>query len=928
MKRLLIAFGGAFLSILGGYPAFSAPTDLTAQIGAQYGLATVDTVNPQAAYIGPFGGLNTRDSPAIIGASQAQDMLNVDITPGGRSVKKREGFGLDTTFEYSTSPVHGVYKFFDANGNEVRLVGHDLGLYASVSGASWVRVATGTLAATWQCTDWLGQAYCVTSARDTPVRTNGVVSGTTYQSTIPAGMLIASTADRLLVGNTATNPSRLYYSGSTNFVDFTLGVLPTSSSFEDITAPGSQLTHLAYQYGNWLWWKDQSFGYITGTGQTDLNIVTVSNTIGTYDNTDIFWQGMDYFRGSDQHIYAYDGAVLTNLTRDITPTVTSANRRKANSWTQTSQTDFQGGVSTPAANISLTVSPGDVTVSSFVANEYSNTQWNSGTSSNFAIGTSNLSLLTADGNIPNNGFESGSANWTLSNGTVQAASTVGVNCTLAARSGTHFLENDVANEGSGATYKASLQICASGTEINNVTWAEADNSCSYTQRTLSSSGATAKSVKIAITDTTSAATVATSDCFLNSGTNITFYTASDLTRLSVPVLRSMVFDDITSGSDTITSGYYTSPVYNTGFASSTFQLQGIWTVSTSTPVFSLLTSTGSTGPWTSLTTSTGTNGIGNKFAIYTTTISVIQGQDALTSISSFTILSRSTGTYYSAVNNAPNLTSWSTFGANDSTPGNSAITYYVRTATGSFAVGSSTVAWVQQTKNATVNYSTGTYFQLRADFGITAATETPTLSDFTFSWYEGTASDKMYGIYFDYGLWFSLSVGSTTSNNNRVLRYDLINQIWTIYDTPSNGFLTYNNRLYFGSPTVGKLYEFGGGLTSDDNVAINSFWKSKDFFGASPFLDEDMRTLSWYVKQSSGTTLAITYTTNGQTSTSYNLNLYSPTTQFIRNNRNFPAGTQVNTINFKFGDNSTNPLWEVFAGGYTYVPRPWNATNP
>jgi hypothetical protein len=59
--------------------------------------------------IGPFGGLNNADSAFVIPANKAQDLLNVDVTPGGRSVKKRRGYGLSATLAVTTSPVHGIY---------------------------------------------------------------------------------------------------------------------------------------------------------------------------------------------------------------------------------------------------------------------------------------------------------------------------------------------------------------------------------------------------------------------------------------------------------------------------------------------------------------------------------------------------------------------------------------------------------------------------------------------------------------------------------------------------------------------------------------------------------------------------------------------------------------------------------------------------
>lgn len=294
----------------------------------------------------------------------------------------------------------------------------------------------------------------------------------------------------------------------------------------------------------------------------------------------------------------------------------------------------------------------------------------------------------------------------------------------------------------------------------------------------------------------------------------------------------------------------------------------------------------------------------------------------LPQINDVTVLSVSTGTYYSAVNNNSALTSWSTLGLTDTTDGAASITYYTRASTTAFGVSSTTPTWVAQTKNTTVSASTGTYFQLRADFSIQRPTETARLDDFTFNWWEGNAADKMYGTYFDYGLWFAVSLGTTTTTNNRILRWDLVNGLWTVYDIPSNGFLTYNNSLYVASPSAGKLYKFGG-VYSDENVAINSYWRSKAFFGDSPFNEKELRSSSFYCNTSSGTTLSVTYTRDLQNATSYSINLYDSLASTIRHNRRLAAGQRATLFDLQFGDNSTNPPWQCFAAQVTYEPIPW-----
>lgn len=874
--------------------------------------------------VGPFGGLNTNISQEAIDATQSPDLLNVDIALGGKSVKKRQGYGIDTTLTIATSAVHNLYKFFDSSGNEVRLAFNDQKVNSSINGAAWsVILTTGTtVGATWDCTDYLGFAYCVSSAFDNPIKTNGTSAGTTGvggTNQVPLGSLVSNSGDRLLIGATSANPSRLYYSASAVFTDFSLGVQSSNSSFEDIVAPGSKLTHLAYRFGRWLWWKDQSFGFIVGTGQFDLQIIIVSNTIGTLDNTDVFDSNYVYFRGSDGMIYTYDGSTLSrSISTDIGPTLRTANRRKANQWLQSTGTDFNGGVGSPAVNISTSISIGDVTVSSFQAVENSSTQWTNGTTSNVTVNPSSITLSTNNsGNITNPDFESAfSGNWTPT-GTFTWAKGAGASSydcgTINPQSGSSLAGIGYA---SGPVTFAFEAIDLSGTVLGSISLTTF-NDCTWRQSSLSPSANIGKRVKFRIHSQSDFLT--TSDSYIWGGT-ISFYYNS---ATSAPSTVSLRFDNVTLGSSTITSGVFTSKIYDTGFTSSTYQIQSTYTSNTSTPTFTLLTSTANPGNFTTLLTSSGTNAVGNRYAKYTGTIAIGSGDSIFSAINSATILSRSTGTYYSAVNNAPNLSAWSTLNVTDTLPGNSTIAYFSRASTNSFTVASSTPSWVSQTKNATVSASTGTYMQFRADFSLTAATESPTLNDFTFNWFEGSASDKMYGSYFSNGIWFSVSLGTTAVTNNRIFRYDLLAKVWTLYDIPSNGFLTYSNNLYFGDTLAGKVYQFGNNVTSDNGSAINAYWKSKAYFGDSPFTDKDLRMASWYIAKSSGTTLTLTYTLNESTSVSKSLSLYDSRKNIIQSNWNFPLGSIGTNFNVQFGDTSSNPIWEVFGGAIYFVPRPW-----
>lgn len=914
---------------------------------------------PQGQPIGPFSGLYTNVAQEAIPSTNSPDLLNVDITPGGKSVKKREGYGRDVTLTISTSAVHNLYKFFDSSGNEVRLAFNDVKVSASVNGAAWaVILTTGiTTGASWDCTDYLGFAYCDSNAFDPPFKTNGTTAGTsTLAGTngAPSGTLIASTADRLLIGGTSANPSRIYYSVSASFSDFTLGTANSSSSFEDINAPGSKLTHLAYRYGRWLWWKDQSFGFLVGTGQLDLQIFTVSNTIGTFDNTDVYDHGITYFRGSDAQIYAYDGNVLTRISTDISPTVKSANRRKANSWAQTSQSDFQSGsISTngPSSGLSTTISAGQVTQSSITITDTSSADFQLGSGSYVDTTTVSgaVTLKTYENEDcsslsewTNESLSCTGGNWSVSGGKCTASTIAQMKLTTDPNPTGNFSLSFVNQGGTSQVLFEAL----SSTGTNNFGYVFGVGSSVIQILAVNNfSGWFCSTASGLIASTAAVISPVNGDTFLFRRDNTTGVmngyqngvlkcSLTDTTYTSFGPVKATngnggSFDNFVISAST---GNFISREFDTAFSSpiyGTFTINTAGTGTTSTSVRTSASSGSGYGADSTITSGSKiTNGTLKRYLIYSSTMIATSLTDAsvLPQITDVAVIAASTGTFYSAVNNASLLSAWNEFAVGDTTNGSASITYYTRASTNSFTILSSTPTWVAQAKNSTVAASTGTYFQARADFSMSVASDTAFLSDFQFNWFEGSAADRMYGTYFDNAIWFSVSLGTSSTTNNRILKYDLLNATWLLYDIKANGFLTYGNNLYFASPLDGNVFEYGQGVVSDSGTAINSYWKSKAFFGDSPFSDKDLRMASWYIAKSSGTTLTMTYTMDESTTVTKTINLYNSSKNLIQSNWNFPLGSIGTNFNVQFGDNSSNPRWEVFGGLITFVPKPWKIT--
>lgn len=885
----------------------------------------VEPVHSGEIIIPSFMGLNSNDNPVALEDGESQDLLNVGITPGGKSVYKREGYGLHKTLSFSTSAVHGLHYFQDLSGSDIQLYGHDIYLSASVNGAAPVDIATGTVNATWQCTDNSGFAYCVNSSRNTPVRTSGTTGTTTFQGGIPLGTMITNTPDRLVVAGVSGTEAALYFSQANTFTNFTTGINSADPFIEYINSPGSRITHIRYACGKLLWWKDGSFGYSLGSDQYNMENVTVSQNIGTLDNSSDEYNGNVYFRGQDNHIYQYDCSNVTRLSRKITPTVSSSGRRKANSWTQTSQSDWQAGVLAPSGNFSTTSSVGDLTVSSFSITDTASTDFNQGSSTNVTFQSGGLIISTNATTLANYSFETGDfTNW-VDGGTPDIFTSItgtGGSCSIgAAQDGTYFASSGGTFGGGAMTVYFSVWDASTnvGISTTSIAWV---NNCTWASRNLTiGSSYLRRKLKIVISADDSNFSTLTSDPFIATGTNITFYTAA-LNTCSLGNCKTMAFDNFSGAvRSTISTATYQSRVFDTGTTAPLSAVAANWTANEYVPYIELQNSSADTGPFTKITGSTGTTVQTTRYLRYISSFTVGTTDDALTTMDDVTVVSKSTGgVFRSAVNTASGITSWNTFGANDQTTGGS-ISYFVRASTGLFTINSSTPNWVSQSKNATVNYATGTYMQAMASFTVTNATATLSLSDFTFNWFEGASVDKAYIKYWNDYVWVAVSSG-TSGLNNRIQRWDILNQTWLLDDIAANGFLVDNNSLYFGSPTSGKIYKYGNGLTTDDSGSINSYWKSKNFAGDDPFVQKNWDQSDFVVKAASPTIMSVIYQLDGSTTTTYSMNLYHPTKTILHKGVNL-SGRIGTFYNVRFGDSSSNPRWEVFGYRSRYTPLPW-----
>jgi len=777
-------------------------------------------------------GLDSYHNPQSLQPGYVQDANNIlfgEIAP----VTKRNGYALSwSTKSYQYT---GLWTYTDKSNTTWQIARSSDELIASNLSGSVVLITTVSVNNTVGETNAFGNAYFVDQSSGV-YYWNG--TSTTYVSGSPTGSIIVQFHNRLwVVGAPVPNGNQLYgskyYDGNTwttglNATDPVQLSVGLQDNFDNITAE--------YVYIDTLYiFKHYSIFALYGFDQTSFQISQLTQECGCIDGGSIqtYNSGLKFL--SLRGVESFNGYSCTRISdpikNKVDPAIQVGGFSQA-SWVQSQQSDWQAGAS---SGTSASISPPYLVVSSFSVVENSSTQWTNGSTNQTTIFPSSFTLsastiTSGNTNISNNGFESGSSNWTLSNGSV-SGSVSGVHCTLNPRTGSGMLLDT--NTNTGDTYSVSIQTCG-GSTLHSATFVEADNSCTYTSRTLSSSGLNGMSVRISVDDATSGYNVAISQCFVNSGTDITFYTASDETRSSFPQLRSIVIDDFTNGRS-LTSGSFTSQTFDSGFSSASYSLASAWITSGSSPTFSLQTSSASSGPWSILETSTGTNATGNRYSKYSTTITISNTDTALTYVTSESILATANpGSFKSQIHNVGSINSWGNFNVQEAL-NSGAIAFSICSSTNSNM--SAPVSCTNQTPNSQINSTTGTYVQWYATFTVTAATQTPTLQSGTVQWFSGSKPTPLASTVWNNRYWLSLTTNTVDTSNDSVIVLDKDNR-WTSFDIHAGAFTQYKNSLYHAdSRSTGNIYIDDQG-TSDNGSAIDSHIRTRSF-GLGDFAADD-----------------------------------------------------------------------------------------
>ena len=897
MKKLLSAVIFGFLGI--GCVQFPPPVLAESQVIPQ------------------FRGLHNAENSMLINDDEAQDLRNVDMTDSGLGVKKRDGYDQYKTIGTSTWAVRGGYYFRDTSANDNIIHSNNQSIFKSVTGGNYTAfVTTDTAGSYYDFTDSRGLLWRATDNRDEILSYNG--SAVTYYPSHPKGDQIEVLPDRLAISGTTANINRIHFSKKADFTTFTTGSDEADPYTEDVGLPGQKINAIKVGCGDSLlgWTRDTMFQY-TGDSQRNGHIDQISNTIGTVQPNSIIQDyGITYWQSPDKHFYAYDCNVITKLSQKLDVSNFSGGESKL--WEQTSQTDWQAGTLTNDLNATLSV--GDISMSTWTDTDT--------TAANFALGTltqvttSTVSgavyLSTTNTNVLNNDFETAfCTNWTCS-GTTDTSLRSPYSGSLHMRAGDAVVTCGNTPNVTGQYPKAEIKRTSDNVLVASTT---ISHTGAYSQ--FSISGITA-GINVYLLFTHPGGGTTQSDNFLSSGSPITFYSKWVEELSGGDCIYERYVDLVEGGRSTIYDGNIVSRNFDTTISSPAWlSSTAAWTTNSHT--ITAQTQTSSDGSsWDSLvswTTGSAPTSAYKRYVRYKISIATATAGTALPYIDDATLAARSsTGTFVSQAKNiGSNATSFRNFTATDNNSGGT-ISHFIRTAT--TEAGLSSASYVALTKDAQITASINPWVQVKTTFTITAATQTPTLSNFIVNWDEGTivrvfgSVDKNHRL-----MWTLAENGSSTPNATYI--YDPRFASWLKYSVPFQSPARVGDSIYFGGVSTGVVYNWPSG-DNDAGSGITAYWKSKDFTGGDPFVEKNFLRYSFLGQTNAGSNLDITYTINTTSTVTRNYSLTDPGSVTIRRiNNSFPSGKFGTFINFKFGNDDANAPFELYGFKYDYTFQPW-----
>lgn len=881
-----------------------------------------------------FCGMNDTDSPATLADCEAQDSLNAETDLNGLTLKKRRGFSLEATLTTASAPVTGSAYFRDTSGNDIVVACHDIFCAKSSNKAAFTNFLTTATAGTkrWSFATVDSILYGANDSRDKVFRYNG--TSILYSTAIPQGTILELAGDRLVVADVANFPNRVHYSKSGDFTNFTTGLLPVDPWTDDMGTFGDKVTGLKAWLGNIYIFKSQSITICELGDQYTTLCSVLSNTVGTNDPASIILTSIGIvFKGSDSGYWriGLDGSI-TSISRKIT-NLTATQNLQNQSLTETTQTDWEAGSESPINTWDTSSISGSVFPSSTSKTWDSTAQFLNGTVSSVTVSTSGTVELLRNLPFFNADLSNGNAlGWTLSGFSYVAKDSLndGAVCvdTLPVVGGLRT---------SGLVGGLNIRVYyATGTAIlaqNSHTFSDSIAAGYCDQSKITQTEINKYFTSTLRIEVTNQGSGYARSVYFSSASEIVYYWGH-YTNTANPGSGAQGF--IVFISTGFTSGTFQSETFDTSFATPT---GGPFTAAWSTPsasnatlYYDVRSATSSDGIWNDwrATSNTLNAGTTQQYIQWRGRFNVTRSSAGDSpSLDSVTMNAASTGTFMTQCMNAGLLiNSFGLISCAEGKTGAGNLTYYTKSDSTCSAL--STNTWTAQTNNTDVSVSAKAALQIRFDSTLGSSSDTARVDSCVVYW-NGPLAPPSWGLYdstLNHAYWSTGINYSTVSN--RVLKYDMNNGAFYPLDLPASSMLIVNNDKYFGGSLGGYLFKYAGsGINTDNNAAINSYWKSKDWTGSSPFYEKSWTRISSLFANEQTGSITTTWTNERGVSGSYSVSLSTASAYpYVRSNYNIPTTSPSNFINFRFGNNAANQPWEMLGYGVDYFTQPWRPLSP
>lgn len=771
-------------------------------------------------------GVDTYHSSLTLADCYVQDALNGYFDLDAPFVKRK---GYVTTFSSSTYAYLGQWSYTDASTNIWLIVRSSDSIMATTGvGTSSFNIKIATVSATNVVNEVsaLGNAYFVD-------QTQGIYywngTSTTYVASSPLGSLITEYHGRVWVAGAAAPNGNLLY--GSKYLDGTTWATGGTLTTDPVRIPialadnSDNTTCLFSGFNDSLYvFQNTKVNSLIGFDSTNFKVNQIGKEVGCINQGSI----QQYLGGlvfaSARGFEFFDGYTATRISDSIKnrvdPVTLNASFNQ-NSWTNSAATDWTAGTFNPTGNLSATISPPTLVLSTGTRTDTALADFSQATNStNITFESTDIIISTNAAEITNNGFETGDfTGWTSASwgGPLASIPGSGGDCSITPQAGSYLsyggdnLTADVIDASNSSVFGTA-----------SVTWVS--NSCTWVQRSVTGlSNYVRRMAKLRLTGASFG--VLTSDPFILNGSTLTFYTASNCGGATCAI-HAMAVDTVGgTPRSSLTTANLTSRVFDTGFASVAATYSAGWTVNEFTPYVELQHSAASGGPFLQVLTSTGSNATANRYLRYVSSFSVTGNNDALSSLNDVTIqVTASSGTWTSASHNISTATAFGNLSITQTLNGGN-ILYSVCTANNSSMTGK---ACVPTNANSQISAATNIFAQVIATYTVTYATQTPTLSVATVNWYTGVRKPPMASMVYDNRYWISVATNTDATANDTTFVLSK-GPIWTIFDIKAGAFTIWKNAPYFAdAAATGRTYLLEQGY-NDAGSAINAFVKTKDY---------------------------------------------------------------------------------------------------